>query len=130
MDGNGKYDREDLVRIAQAVFGPALEIDRGQIDTKEGKTTGYYVDLLERDGALKMKRLTRLCTDKSCDVLTRKILAIAEVEHKNWQETDGKTTWTKWETMDSLTGRLRAARPMVAEKIREQLSKESKNDVS
>jgi hypothetical protein len=126
VDSNGKYDREDLVRIAAAAFGPCIEVDH-----EKGK--GYYVDLLRKhspDDPLRMKRVCTLCSEKTGDKLAKKILGIAGVTHESWTEQVAGKAVLKWETMDSLTEKLRNARTLVAGKVAEQLSKEGIKEVA
>lgn len=113
---DGKYDLNDLVRIAQAAFGPSIEVDM-----EKGK--GYYVDLLANQGSLKVVRVARLCCQKSADLLAKNILALAGVKHESWTETfEGGKAFLKWETMDALIKKIRACRPGLADRVREKLA--------
>lgn len=102
MDKDGKFDKEDLVRIAQAAFGPCIEVDRD-------KSEGYYIDLLEPSGPVRVRTVCRLLSGKSADVLANKILDVAGVQPE------------KDESMGSVVRRVRAERPSITHAVQVKL---------
>lgn len=119
MNKNGKYERDDLVRICQAAFGPLIEVDHAV-----GK--GYYVNLLRNEGPLKCVPVARIIDAPSADAMAKKVLGLAGVVHDSWtEEVDGKPT-VKWEPLDDVLSRVRGQRDRLTAEIQAKLGKEAR----
>jgi hypothetical protein len=118
MNREGKYDREDLVRLAVAAFGPL-----GEVDAMKGE--GVYVDLLKNDGPLRVVKVCRLTDGRNNDEVCRKVLKLAGVEHDSWTEAfEGGKKVVRWESVNDVCQRVRAARGRVRAQVEEQLRKQ------